>query len=101
MPVVCFYDFDVIAFGKISRGYFKQLHGHVDADTHIGGEYDGNDLRCFFNDFFPVVIESGCADDHFDAFFDTISKMFEGPGRSCEIDDIFGVSKRFIHVGFN
>ena len=44
MTMVCFDDFDVVAFGEISGGYLDQFHGDVDADAHIGGEYDGD---CF------------------------------------------------------
>lgn len=96
-----FDDFDVIAFVKTLRCHFKQLHRHIDADAHVGGEHDRGFFGCSSNGCLAGVIKAGGADNHLDAVRGAIFQMPESAFRAGEINQVLCIGQALGQIGFD
>ena len=71
VAVVRFDDFDVVAFVQHAGYGVEDVEGEVDADAEVGGKHDAGVFGGGGDGGFARFVETGGADNHFDAAFGT------------------------------
>ena len=99
--MVRFNDFDIVAMRKTLCCQLKQLHGYIDTHAHVRREYDCGLGRRRCDGGLAGFIETGSANNHFDAMLGAVGQMLQRAFRAREIDQEISISQTFVEVRFN